>query len=121
VIIEHCIFNPYEDPDKEEEYLYNMDHAPDFLPDFSRYGCLPQWFPTTDRLDRELTNQGQCDRFLYLLDKAYGGFLGDHHDVNPRFVAEALVELASNIGVYESMEEEDGMEYEMNTKGSSPK
>lgn len=82
-------------------------------PDFSRFGCLPSWFPTTDRDGRPLTPQGQVDRFLYLLDLAYGGFLGDQRQANPRLVVEAIIELLENMGEYVSMEKVDGMEWEL--------
>jgi hypothetical protein len=81
-----------------------------FIPDFSRYGCLPRWFPTTDMDDHPLTEQGQVDRFLYLLDLAYGGLPDDHRDASDRYVAEALIELAENIGEYVSEEEEQDLE-----------
>ena len=84
-----------------------------FTPDFSRYGCLPSWFPKNDTQDRSLSPQGQVDRFLYLLDLTYGGFLGDHHDADPREVVDAILELFENMGEYTDIEEEDKMEWEL--------
>lgn len=84
-----------------------------FIPDFSRYGCLPEWFPKTDRLDRPLTDQGQVNRFLYLLDYAYGGLPDDHTQVNVRSLVEAILELHDNLGEYVSIEEGDGMEWDI--------
>ncbi len=55
-----------------------------FTPDLSRYGCIPDWFPNTDQQGRLLTDQKRIDRFLYLLDQAYGGLPDNHKDVNPR-------------------------------------
>lgn len=84
-----------------------------FEPDFSRYGCLPSWFPNTDIHDRPLSPQGQVDRFLYLLDLAYGGFLGDHRKADPKAVVNAIVELCTNMGEYTDIEDGDGMEWEL--------
>jgi hypothetical protein len=63
------------------------------IPDFTRYGCLPSWFPTTDKDDRPLSPQGQVDRFLFLLDLVYGGLPDDHQEANPEGIATALLEL----------------------------
>jgi len=82
------------------------------IPDFSRFGCLPNWFPNKDMNDQPLTPQAQVDRFLYLLDYAYGGLPDDHSEVNPRVFAEAIQELIDDMGHYTSIEEEDGMEWE---------
>jgi hypothetical protein len=83
-----------------------------FVPDFSRYGCLPAWFPKTDRLNRPLTDQGQVNRFLYLLDLVYGGLPEDHTQVNIHSLVEAILELHDNLGEYVDIEEGDGMEWE---------
>lgn len=91
----------------------NIDKIVYIEPNFSRFGCLPSWFPTTDRDDRPLTPQGQVDRFLYLLDLAYGGFLGDHRQADHRLVVEAIIELNENMGEYVDIEEGDGMEWEL--------
>lgn len=85
------------------------------VPDFSRYGCLPSWFPTTDKEGRALSPQGQVDRFLYLLDLAYGGFLGDHRAADPKLVVEAILELWENLGEYVDIEAGDGKEWEAET------
>ena len=82
-----------------------------FIPDFSRFGCLPDWFPTTDRQGRELSPQGQVERFLYLLDLAYGGLPADHQAANPSAVAAAIMELHEDMGEYEGVEEDDGLEW----------
>jgi len=84
-----------------------------FVPDFSRYGCLPMWFPKEDSQGRLLTNQGQVDRFLYLLDYAYGGLPDDHIQVNARGLVEAILNLHDNLGEYVSVEEGDGMEWDI--------
>lgn len=91
----------------------NSDKVIYFTPDFTRYGCLPDWFPTTDRQERQLTEQGQVDRFLYLLDYAYGGLLDDHSAMPPHLIAQAIIELNENMGDYVDLEEEDEMEWEL--------
>ena len=66
----------------------------DIIPDFSRYGCLPYWFPTADGQGRLLTPQGLVDRFLSMLDIAYGGMPDDHRQAkvvhNMHFTANGL-------------------------------
>lgn len=84
----------------------------EIIPDFSRYGCLPYWFPTTDGQGRQLTPQGQVDRFLYMLNIAYGGFLGDHRQANPVAVAEAILEVKEDFIYYLDCESGDGLEWE---------
>lgn len=84
-----------------------------FTPDFDRYGCLPNWFPTTDRNDRPLSKQGQEDRFLYLLDQSYGGLPDDHKNANPRYVVEAILQLIEYMIDYISEEESVGLEWEL--------
>ena len=84
-----------------------------FIPDFERFGCLPSWFPTTDRQDRELTDQGQVDRFLYLVDLAYGGLPDDHKEVDAKYLAQAIIELDENLVDYASIEEDDEMEWQL--------
>lgn len=83
------------------------------IPDLKRYGGIPSWFPTTDRFERPLSKQGQVDRFLYLLDQSYGGFLGDHKDAKPRYVVEAILQLVENMGDYTDCEAADGVEWEL--------
>ncbi|MBN2548705.1 MAG: hypothetical protein JXB15_06090 [Anaerolineales bacterium] len=78
-----------------------------FEPDFERYGCIPSWFPTTDSHQRKLSPQGQVDRFIYLVERAYGGFLGDHQDVSPEGLAEAILEIYNNMG--EFLDDEEAM------------
>jgi hypothetical protein len=82
-------------------------------PEFTRYGCLPRWFPDEDRLDRRLTDQGRVDRFLYLLDQAIGGLLDDHTQIDAQTVAAGILELHDNFADYVSIEEDEGMEWEL--------
>jgi len=92
----------------------NAYRVVDFIPDFSRYGCLPSWFPTIDRLNRKLTGQGQVDRFLFMVDLAYGGLLDDHHDVDPRLLAQAIMDLKDDLfWEYVSIEEGENIEWEI--------
>jgi hypothetical protein len=93
-------------------WAQNYDKVTYLEPDFTRYGCLPRWFPKTDIDGRALTSQGQVNRFLYLLDCAYGGLPDDHHEANPHGVALALIELHENNGEYTDIEVGDGMEWE---------
>jgi hypothetical protein len=90
--------------------MHSYDYAY-FVPNFYRFGCLPTWFPEKDREGRKLTPQGQIDRFLYLVDFVYGGLPQDHRQVNPKWLAEAILELYRNDG-YAEDEDEDGLEFE---------
>ncbi len=83
-----------------------------FIPEFSRYGCIPRWFPTEDDAGQQLTEQGQVDRFLYLVDLAYGGLPEDHLKVSPRSLAEAILELCDNMGEYIDTEIIEKMDWE---------
>jgi hypothetical protein len=76
-----------------------------------RYGSIPDWFPTTDQQDRAITEQAQVDRFLLLVDSAYGGFVGDHIEVEPYQVARGILELREDWGTY--IELEAGIEWEL--------
>jgi hypothetical protein len=91
----------------------NAYEAVYIMPDLSRFGCLPSWFPTTDKDGRHLSPQSQVDRFLYLLELAYGGFLDDHRQADPKAVAGAILELWGNMGEYVDIEAGDGMEWEL--------
>lgn len=51
------------------------------------------------------------DRFLLLVAYAYGGFLGDHIDVEQYQVAQGIRELRNDWGTY--MVIEDGIEWEL--------
>mgnify|MGYP005821569851 CR=1 FL=1 len=76
-----------------------------------RYGGIPEWFPETDQHGRRLSQQAQADRFLSLLYAAYGGFVGEHIDINPRHVAGAILKLQEEWEEY--IEAEDGIEWEL--------
>ncbi len=89
-------------------------------PEFTRYGCLPSWFPNEDSRGRRLTDQGRVDRFLYLLDVAFGGLPDDHADVDPRRVAQAILELHDNLGTYVDIEVGDGLQWEVDTDPPKP-
>lgn len=91
----------------------NAYRAADFIPDFSRHGCLPAWFPEKDREGHLLTGQGQADRFLYLLDKAYGGLPDDHRQARPHAIAQAIMDLKDDFGTYVDSEEQDQAEWEL--------
>lgn len=91
----------------------NVDRVVDIEPDFQRFGCIPSWFPTNDKDSRRLTPQGQVDRFLYLFDLVYGGLPNDHRQANPRGVAAAILALMDDMGGYASVEEGDGMEWDL--------
>lgn len=82
-------------------------------PDFESYGWLPRWFPKNDREGRLLSQQGRVDRFLYLLDLAFGGLPDDHNDANARQVAAAILELHDDLGTYVGIEEHEGKEWEL--------
>lgn len=91
----------------------NAYRVVDFIPDFSRYGSLPAWFPTTDSQDHRLTEQGQVDRFLFLLDLAYGGLPDNHREVDAPSLAQAVLELKDNFGEFVDIEQGDQMKWEV--------
>jgi hypothetical protein len=107
---------PYKNPWEWAQNYYKVVYLE---PDFDRYGCIPSWFPTTDQEGRPLTPQGQVDRFLYLLDLAYGGFIGDHRSAPHKEVAEAMWELCFNMGEYLGIEADDDMEWELEQKNGT--
>lgn len=66
-----------------------------------RYGSIPDWFPTTDKRGRPITEQAQVDRFLLLVDAAYGGFIKPHLETEPSRIANAIITLQEDWGTYE--------------------
>lgn len=84
----------------EMAWVQNSHRTIYFIPDFNRYGCIPTWFGTTDPQGRELSPQGQVDRFLFLVDQTYSGLPQDHRQVNPRALAEGILELFENSAEY---------------------
>lgn len=94
-------------------WAQNYYRVVEIIPDFSRFGSLPAWFPKTNVQGRDLSLQGQVDRFLYLLDVVYGGLPDDHREAEHRSVVAAILELNSNIGAYIDVEKGDGFEWEL--------
>jgi len=90
------------DDDFANQYAWSQRayRVSQIVPDFGRYGGLPYWFTREDGDGHLLTPQGQVDRFLLLLDRVYGGLPDDHTQANPRYLADALLELYDNLGEY---------------------
>lgn len=97
-------------------WAMNSGDVMDFTPG-SRYGSIPDWFPTKDRQGREISEQAQVDRFLLLVASAYGGFIGDHINVEPYKIAQGIRELRNDWGTY--LEFEEGIEWELAEDGKS--
>jgi len=100
-------------PSQMDNDFYLLDHILDVVPDFFRYGCIQATFPTTDLKKRKLTEQGQVDRFLFLVDMVYGGLPKNHREVNHRGLVEALIKLATDNYSELEFEESEGVEWEL--------
>jgi hypothetical protein len=86
--------NWYNMPGLAPEYdgrpVWNNLHVVE--PNWSRYGCLPHWFPSKDARGRTLTPTAQVDRFLcYLGDLVE--IPDDHRKMDPVRLVEGLFEL----------------------------
>lgn len=85
--------------DEVEMLFYeNTRDADDLLwvtPDVFRYGCLPVWFPTTNKHGLEITPLAQVNRFLNILNSLIE-LSADHRETK----AETLIWGLTRMGKY---------------------